>query len=149
MEFKDSFYLIGKFFDAHVAFPLDSVLGVFKLEDITPIPNNKNKYLLGVTNAKGHIVPVMDFNVGEKLDSTTLLVIFETNSGKRGAAFEKLEEVRLFSKEDLEKVKINSETARFYHLVIDSKEFIIMDPEISIDMYEIADIIISQTSKAS
>ncbi len=149
MEFKDSFYLISKFSDKHLALPLDNILGVFKLEDITPIPNNKNKYVLGVTNAKGHVVPVLDFNLGEKLDPSNLLVVFETNWGKRGAVFEKIEEVRLFSKEDLERIKIDSEPAKYYDLVINSKEFILLDPEINLDISELVEKLNSRTSKAS
>lgn len=149
MEFKDSFYLISKFLDKHLALPLDNILGVFKLEEITPIPNNKNKYLLGVTNAKGHVVPVLDLNLGKKLDPSNLLVVFETKWGKRGAVFEKIEEVMLFSKEDLERIKINSESAKYYHLVINSKEFIILDPEINLDISELVEIFNSRTSKAS
>lgn len=149
MEFKDSFYLLTQFFDKFLALPLDNILGVFKLESITPIPNNKNKYLLGVTNAKGHVVPVIDLKLGGKIDPSNLLVVFDTPWGKKAGVFEKIEEVISLSKEDLEKAKIQKEPIPYLELVKNSKEIILVNLEDNLDLSKLVEAFSFQFSKAS
>ena len=149
MEFKDSFYLLTQFFDKFLAFPLNNVIGIFKLEPITPIPNNQNKYLLGVTNAKGHIVTVVDFKMGESISESDLLVIFQTSMEKRGAVFKKVAEVIQISKEELEKAKSIEVPFPYLYLIKNSMEVILIDLDKKFDPFKFFESFIQPQSKAS
>jgi chemotaxis signal transduction protein len=149
MEFNDSFYLLTQFFDKFLALPLNNVLGVFKLESITPIPNNKNKYLLGVSNAKGNIVPVIDLKMGAGISDSDLLVVFQTKMGKNGAVFNRVEEVISLSKEDLENAK-NVEGAFPYLLLVkNSKEIILLDLDKKFEIIKFGETFLTPLPKAS
>jgi len=149
MEFKDNFYLLTQFFGKVLALPLSSVLGIFKLESITPIPNNKNKYLLGVTSAKGHIVPVIDLKMGEEISKEALVVIFETSTGKRGAVFKDVEEVIPLSKDDLNNAKICEEPFHYLSITKDSKEIILIDLDKNYEFGLLGDFFKNALPKAS
>lgn len=148
MELKDSFYLLTQFFDKFLALPLNNVLGVFRLESITPIPNNKNKFLLGVTNAKGHVVPVLDLKLGAEIRPSNLLVVFETPWGKNAGVFDRIEEVISLSSDDLENAKIN-EPLKYRQLVKDSKEIILIEFEKNLDLSELVEGVKNKLPKAS
>lgn len=149
MEFKDSFYLLTEFFGKFLAMPLDNVLGVFKLESITPIPNNKNKYLLGVSNAKGNIVPVIDLKMGADISESDLLVVFQTLTGKNGAVFNRVEEVISLSKEDLENAKTIQGPFPYLQLIKNSKEIILLDLDKNFEIIKFGETFLTPISKAS
>jgi len=149
MEFKDSFYLLTEFFGKFLAMPLDNVLGVFKLESITPIPNNKNKYLLGVSNAKGNIVPVIDLKMGAGISESDLLVVFQTLTGKNGAVFSRVEEVISLSKEDLENAKTIQGPFPYLQLIKNSKEIILLDLDKNFEIIKFGETFLTPISKAS
>ena len=149
MEFKDSFYLLTEFFGKFLAMPLDNVLGVFKLESITPIPNNKNKYLLGVSNAKGNIVPVIDLKMGAGISESDLLVVFQTLTGKNGAVFNRVEEVISLSKEDLENAKTIQGPFPYLQLIKNSKEIILLDLDKNFEINKFGETFLTPISKAS
>jgi len=149
MELKESYYLLTQFFDKYLALPLDKILGIFKLESITPIPNNKNKYLLGVTNAKGHVVPVFDLKFGGEIETSSLLVVFETPWGKSSGVFEKIEEVISLSKEDLENAKTIEVPIKYFHLVKNSKEIILFEYKGNLDLIKLIENFAPRLSKAS
>jgi chemotaxis signal transduction protein len=149
MEFKDSVYLLTQFFDKFLALPLTNVLGIFKLESITPIPNNKNKYLLGVSNAKGNIVPVINLKMSAGISESDLLVVFQTHAGKNGAIFNKIEEVISLSKEELENAKTIQGPFPYLHLVKNSKEIILLDLDKNFEIIKFGETFLTPLSKAS
>jgi chemotaxis signal transduction protein len=149
MEFKDSFYLLTEFFGKFLAMPLDNILGVFKLESITPIPNNKNKYLLGVSNAKGNIVPVIDLKMGAGISESDLLVVFQTLTGKNGAVFNRVEEVISLSKEDLENAKTVQGPFPYLQLIKNSKEIILLDLDKNFEINKFGEAFLTPLPKAS
>jgi chemotaxis signal transduction protein len=147
MEFKDSFYLLAQMFNGYLAISLNNILGIFKLESITPIPNNKNKYILGITNAKGHIVPVIDMRIEN--EGPQILVVMETPQGKKGVIFKKLEGVIHLLKEEMEKGKFIE--APFSHLEIEknSKKIILADLTKNYEIYDLETVFESESAKAS
>ncbi len=135
MEFKDTIYLLAPLGDKFLAISLNNVLGIFGLEAITPIPNNKNKYLLGITNAKGNIVPVISLREKEEKNNKELLVVIESNSGKRGIIFKKIDGILPLLKEELENA-MKIESPFFYlKLTKNEKEIIILDVNKDLEIY--------------
>ncbi len=149
MEFKDSFYLLAQFFNGYLAITLNNILGIFKLESISPIPNNKNKYILGITNAKGHIVPVIDLRNEKENLQQDLLVVMDTPQGKKGVVFKKLEGVIHLLKEEMEKGRFIE--GPFPHLEIEknSKKIILADLTKNYEIYDLETAFGSDFAKAS
>jgi chemotaxis signal transduction protein len=149
MEFKDSFYLLVQMFNGYLAITLNNILGIFKLESVTPIPNNKNKYILGITNAKGHIVPVIDMRIEKEGLQQDILVVMETPQGKKGVIFKKLEGVIHLLKEEMEKGKFIKGPFPYLEIEKNSKKIILADLTKNYEFYDLETAFEFDSAKAS
>ncbi|MEA3422381.1 MAG: chemotaxis protein CheW [Bacillota bacterium] len=102
----------------HYALPIDTVNQIIGLQDITLIPNQP-KYLKGVINLRGQIIPIVDFRLRlgmEPLDYTdkTSIVVTENKDVFIGFIVDEVSEVLEIEDKDISKQsdkKIKKENA--------------------------------------
>lgn len=94
------FYLEGELFGV----PLREVVEISKLLPIVPVPFSP-KFVLGVINVRGEIIPVIDLKTILKLNKGTeeeRVVLVESNKGKVGILVDKVVGVVRVEEERLE-----------------------------------------------
>lgn len=89
-------YVLTRTGTEHYAFPVEDVLEVAGLEDVTPMPGAPSG-ILGVRNLRGQVLPVVDLGlmlgVGGGRDTARRLVVVEQAGRQTGLAVDELEDV--------------------------------------------------------
>lgn len=101
--------------EEHFAFSVDSVTGIIKWREVTPLPNVEG-HLLGLGNLRGRTLPVTDLRLKMGLDSEVkkedgLIIVSETPHSHVGLLVDDVLEVLTVNEDDIqsENVEVASE----------------------------------------
>lgn len=124
------------------AVPIDQVVSIEKIENITPIPHLPN-YLLGFTKIRNELVPIIDFNMILYNTKTTgdlaRIIVLNTDIVNYGLVVSEAKEILNFQDAELKQVGlVNYSKTRYFTEVANLQDRIItcVDPKILVDSLE-------------
>lgn len=124
------------------AVPIDQVISIEKIANITPIPHLPN-YLLGFTKIRNELVPVIDFNMILYNTKTTgdiaRIIVLNTDIVNYGLVVSEAKEIMQFQDDELKQVGlVNYAKTRYFTEVANLNDRIItcVDPKILVDSLE-------------
>ena len=124
------------------AVPVEQVVSIEKLNQITPIPHLPN-YLLGFGKVRGELIPVIDFNqiLYNKRSHGDLsrMVVLNTDVVNYGLVVSEAKEILNLKEEEIKQVGlVNYSKTRFFTAVANLEDRIIacVDPKILVSSLE-------------
>lgn len=136
---QDGTYVIVDMAGERYGLPVESVTGVIRYEDVTPVPRAA-ACVLGVINLRGTVIPVVDaqmafcerpFVAGE----ASRIVVAESGTGAFGICVDAAREVATVSAEEVKPVPVGaveSSAARAFSGIVEregDRLVILLDPE--------------------
>lgn len=124
------------------AVPVEQVVSIERLERINPIPHLP-QYLLGFTEIRGQLVPVLDFNqiLYNKLseDDTCRIIVLNTDVVNYGLVVTEAKEILNFSENELVQVGLVSYLKTRYFTAVanlENRMITCVDPKILVSSLE-------------
>lgn len=121
------------------AVPIEQVVSIEKIENITPIPHLPN-YLLGFTKIRNELIPVIDFNMILYNKKTTgdlaRIIVLNTSIVNYGLVVSEAKEIIHFQQSELKQVGlVNYSKTRYFTEVANLNNRIItcVDPKILVN----------------
>jgi len=116
------FELDGQFY----ALPILEIQEIIRPVSVTPVPNT-NKYVEGVINLRGNVIPIVNLrkrlglSETEKNDETRIIVV-EYNDEKIGLIVDRVLEVSQYEESEIEPPSVIGQNMKFLNGVIKKKE---------------------------
>lgn len=124
------------------AVPIDQVVSIEKIENITPIPHLPN-YLIGFTKIRNELVPIIDFNMILYNTKTTgdlaRIIVLNTDIVNYGLVVSEAKEILNIQDAEIKQVGlVNYSKTRYFTEVANLQDRIItcVDPKVLVDSLE-------------
>ncbi|MBI1334369.1 MAG: purine-binding chemotaxis protein CheW [Armatimonadetes bacterium] len=117
--------------DEHFAFSVDSVTGIIKWREVTPLPNVED-HLLGLGNLRGRTLPVTDLRLKMGIESPVvkedgLVIVTEDNHNSVGLLVDHVIEVLTVNENDIQEntVDISNDIQGYVTGIVNVKDVLI------------------------